>query len=101
MVAAVRAGWWAVALVGPTAENVALILLARAVGVVELPDGFTDNWAFSLWGLAIWATGMARVVAGVVATTRRHERSWMVEVATLLELLPVALLLSEAALGKV
>jgi hypothetical protein len=31
---------------------------------------------------------------------RQHERSWMVVLATALGLLPVALLLSEIALGK-
>ena len=65
------------------------------------PDSFSDNPAFGAWGVSIWVTGVAAVVTGVVAITRHHERSWLVVVATLLGFLPVVLLLSEAALGKV
>lgn len=85
---------------GITAANVVLILSSLAFGVVELPDTFSDNWRFGVWGLSIWATGVAPLVSGVVATFRRHDRSRLVRVATLLGLLPVVLLLSEIALGK-
>jgi hypothetical protein len=40
------------------------------------------------------------LVSGVVALPRGFTRSWVVILATLLGLLPVALLLSEAARGK-
>jgi hypothetical protein len=53
-----------------------------------------------VWGLGIWACGIGAVTAGIVAITRHHERSWMVVLATVLGLLPLALLLSEIALGK-
>jgi hypothetical protein len=96
-----RVGWWAVALAGLTVAGVVLIALAFALGVVEPADSFTDNWVLTVGGLAIWASGVSCVVAGAVATIRRHERSWMVLVATLLGLLPAALLLSEVAQGKV
>ena len=96
-----RVGRWAVALGALTATSVILILLSLALNVVDLPDSFSDNWWFGMWGLSIWATGVASVVTGAIAITRRHERSWMVVLATALGFLPVALLLSEAALGKV
>lgn len=96
-----RAGWSTVALAGLTVVSVVLILLAFALDVVDPADSFTDSWVQTMWGLSIWATGVASVVVGVVATTRRYERSWMVLPATLLGHLPVALLLSEAALGTV
>lgn len=94
-------GWWVVVLGGLTLTNVVLILLSLALGVVDLPDSFGDNPAFGAWGVSVWVTGLASVVTGVVVITRRRERSWMVLVATLLGFLPVVLLLSEAALGKV
>jgi hypothetical protein len=96
-----RVGRWAVALGALTLTSVVLILLSLAFDVVDLPGSFSDNWWFGVWGLSIWATGVASVVTGAVAITRRHERSWMVVLATALGFLPVALLLSEAALGKV
>lgn len=86
---------------GMTLISVVLILASLALDVVDLPDSFSDNWAFGVWGVSVWVTGVAAVVTGVVAMTRRHERCWIVVVATLLGFLPVALLLSEAALGKV
>lgn len=94
-------GRWAVTLGALTLTSVALILLSLALGFVDLPDSFSDNWWFGVWGVSIWATGVATVVTGVAAITRRHERSRMVVLATALGFLPVALLLSEAALGKV
>lgn len=96
-----RAGRWAVALGALTLTSVVLILLSLALDVVDLPDSFSDNWWFGVWGVSIWVTGVASVITGTVAITRRHERSWMVVLATALGFLPVVLLLSEAALGKV
>ena len=96
-----RVGWWTVVLGGLTLTSVVLILLLLALDLVDLPDNFGDNPAFGAWGLSIWVTGVASVVTGVVAIARREERSWMVLVATLLGFLPVVLLASEAALGKV
>lgn len=95
-----RLGRWAVGFGALTLTSVVLILLSLALNVVDLPDSFSDNWWFGVWGVSIWATGLASVVTGVVAITRRHERSWMVLLATALGFLPVALLLSEVALGK-
>jgi hypothetical protein len=95
-----RVGWWAVALAGLTLASVVLLLLAIASGIVGYPRTFTGNWVVTGWGLSVWATAMACLVAGIVAITRRHERSWMVLLATFVGLLPIALLLSEAALGK-
>src|SRR5665811_2634728 len=47
-----------------------------------------------------WACGIGAVVTGLVAMVRHHERSWMVVLATVFGLLPLALLISEIALGK-
>jgi hypothetical protein len=44
---------------------------------------------------------MAGLVTGLMAMVRHHDRSLMVLAATLLGLLPVAMLLTEAAMGKV
>jgi hypothetical protein len=95
-----RVGWWAVALAGFTVGGVVLEFLAFAVGVVEPADSYTDSWVQLVWGACIWASAVAALVTGVVATLRRHERSWLVRAATVLGLLPVVLLLSEIALGK-
>ena len=95
-----RVGRWAVVLAGITAANVVLILGSPAFGLVQLPDTFSDNPRFGMWGLSIWATGVATLVSGVVAMTRGRDRSRLVVLATLLGLLPVALLISEVALGK-
>ncbi len=94
-------GWWAVGLAGLTLASVVLILVSLAVGLVDLPDNFSENWVFGAWGVSIWVCGVASIVTGVVAITRGHDGSWMVRVATLLGLLPVALLLAESALGEV
>jgi hypothetical protein len=96
-----RVGCWAVVLGGITLTNVVLILTSLALNIVDLPDSFSENWAFGAWGVSVWVTGSTAVVTGLVAMTRRHERSWMVLVATLLGFLPVVLLISEAALGEV
>ncbi|CAN5295831.1 hypothetical protein BH11ACT1_BH11ACT1_02900 [soil metagenome] len=67
---------------------------------MERPDTFSDNWRFGVWGLSIWATGVAALVSGAIAMTRVRDRSRLVILATLLGLLPVALLISAVALGK-
>ena len=73
-----RVGWWPVGLAGLTLASVVVILPILALGVVALSDSFTANWVFTGWGLSIWASGVACVVAGVIATVRRHARSWLV-----------------------
>jgi hypothetical protein len=96
-----RIGSVAVVLGGLTLASVVVILTVVGLDVVDPPDTFADNRAFSIWGLSIWATGMSALVTGLVALTRRHDRSWLVLAATLLGLLPVAMLLTEAAMGQV
>lgn len=78
-----RIDWWTVLPAGFNTVSVVLILLAVVSPVLELPARSADTWAVTGWGLTIWATWVACVVAGVVAATRRHERSRMVVVATL------------------
>jgi len=95
-----RVGRRAITLAGLSVAGVVLLVLAFALGLVEPADSYTDSWAQLVWGLGIWACGIAAVVTGVVAIVRHHERSWMVLLATALGLLPLALLLSEIALGK-
>jgi hypothetical protein len=95
-----RVGRRAITLAGFCVAGVVLLVLAFALGIVEPADSYTDSWAQLVWGLGIWACGVAAFVTGLVAIARHHERSWMVVLATVLGLLPLALLLSEIALGK-
>jgi hypothetical protein len=95
-----RVGRWAITLAGFTVAGVVLIVLAFALNVVEPATSYTDSWPQLVWGLGIWACGIGAVITGVVAMVRHHERSWMVALATVLGLLPLALLLGEIALGK-
>ena len=95
-----RVGWWAVRLAGLCVAGVVLVVLAFALNVVEPAKSYTDSWAQLVWGLGIWACGIGAVITGVVAIVRHHERSWMVMLATVLGLLPLALLLSEIATGN-
>jgi len=95
-----RVGRRAVTLAGLCVAGVVLLVFSFALNVVEPASSYTDSWAQLVWGLGIWACGIAAVVAGVVAIVRHHERSWMVVLATVLGLLPLALLVSEIALGK-
>ena len=95
-----RVGWWAVRFAGLCVAGVVLVVLAFALNVVEPAKSYTDSWAQLVWGLGIWACGIGAVITGVVAIVRHHERSWMVMLATVLGLLPLALLLSEIATGN-
>ena len=96
-----RAGWWSVALTGVSVAGILLlVVVVYVLGVIEPAEDYTDDWVQAAWGVFIWSTALVCFVVGVVAITRRHERSWTVLMATLLGLLPVALLISEIALGK-
>jgi len=95
-----RVGRRAIMLAGLTVAGVVLLVLSFVSGIVEPADSYTDSWPQLMWGFGIWACGVAAVVAGFVAIARHHERSWMVVAAIVLGLLPLALLLSEIALGK-
>ena len=95
-----RVGRRAVKLAGFTVAGIVLLVLAFALNLVEPANSYTDNWSQLVWGLGIWASGIGAVVTGFVAIVRHHERSWMVALAIVLGLLPLALLLSEIALGK-
>jgi hypothetical protein len=95
-----RVGRRAITLAGFTVAGIVLLELAFALNVVEPAGSYTDSWAQLVWGVGIWACGIGAVVSGFVAMVRHHERSWMVALATVLGLLPVALLLSEIARGK-
>ena len=95
-----RVGRRAVALAGFSVGAVLLEILAFGIGLVEPADSYTDSWVQAVWGACIWATALAALVTGIIAILRHHDHSWLVRAATLLGLLPVALLLSEIALGK-
>jgi hypothetical protein len=95
-----RVGRRAITFAGLSVAGIVLLVLAFALNVVEPADSYTDSWAQLVWGVGIWVCAVAAFVAGLVAIVRHHERSWMVVLATALGLLPVALLLSEIALGK-
>jgi hypothetical protein len=95
-----RVGRRAITLAGLSVAGVVLLVLSFALGIVEPADSYTDSWPQLAWGLGIWVCAVAAFVTGLVAIIRHHERSWMVVLATALGLLPLALLLSEIALGK-
>ena len=95
-----RVGRWAIKLAGFSVAGIVLLVLAFALNLVEPANSCTDSWAQLVWGVGIWACGIGAVVTGLVAMVRHHERSWMVALATVFGLLPLALLISEIALGK-
>ncbi len=95
-----RVGRRAIQLAGFSVAGIVLLVLAFALNIVEPAASYTDSWAQLVWGVGIWACGIGAVVTGFVAMIRHHERSWMVALAIVLGLLPLALLLSEIALGK-
>lgn len=95
-----RIGRRAVALAGLSVTGIALLVLSFALGIVEPADSYTASWAQLVWGIGIWVSAVAAFVTGLIAIGHRHDRSWMVVLATALGLLPVVLLLSEIALGK-
>ena len=95
-----RVGRRAIKLAGFSVAGIVLLVLAFALNLVEPANSYTDSWAQLVWGVGIWACGIGAVVTGLVAMVRHHERSWMVVLATVLGLLPLALLVSEIALGK-
>jgi hypothetical protein len=74
-------------------------VLSFALGIVEPADSYTDSWAQLVWGAGIWGCAIIALVSGLAAIVGHHERSWMVVLATAFGLLPLALLLSEIALG--
>ncbi len=95
-----RLGRRAITFAGLSVTGIALLVLSFAFGVVEPADSYTDSWAQLAWGVGIWGCAVAAFVAGLIAMVRHHERSWTVVLATGFGLLPLALLLSEIALGK-
>lgn len=50
---------------------------------MDLSETFSDNWRFGMWGLSIWATGVAALASGLTSLTRRHDRSRLVVLAPL------------------
>ena len=95
-----RVGRRAIMFAGLSVTGIVLLVLSFALGVAEPAHSYTDSWAQLVWGAGIWGCAVAAFIAGLIAIIRRHERSWMVVLATALGLLPVVLLLSEIALGK-
>jgi hypothetical protein len=95
-----RAGRLAITFAGFAVAGIAVLVLAFALGIVEPAASYTDSWRQLVWGLGIWACGIAALVTGLIAIIRHHERSWMVVLAAGLGLLPLVLLLSEIALGR-
>ena len=95
-----HAGRRAITFAGLSLTGIALLVVSFALGVVEPAQSYTDSWAQLGWGVGIWVCAIAAFVTGLVAIVRHHERSWTVLLATGLGLLPLALLLSEIALGK-
>lgn len=90
----------AITFAGLSVAGIALLVLSFALNIVEPAESYTDSWPQLVWGVGIWGCAVTAFVAGVLAIVRHHERSRMVILATALGLLPVALLISEIALGK-
>jgi len=80
--------------------GIVLLVLSFTLNVVEPADSYLDSWPQLVWGAGIWGCAVTALVTGGLAIVRHRERSWMVLLATVLGLLPVALLVSEIALGK-
>ena len=95
-----RVGRLAMTFAGGAVGGIVLLVLAFALDLVQPAASYTDSWPQLVWGAGIWACGIGAVVTGLIALIGRHERSWMVGLATVLGLLPLVLLLSEIALGK-
>ena len=81
-----RVGRQAVTFAGLCVAGVVLLVLAFALGIVKPAGSYTDSWGQLVWGLGIWACGIAAVVTGLVAIFRHQERSWMVVLATALSI---------------
>jgi hypothetical protein len=94
-----RVGRRAVALAGLSVAGIVLLVLSFALGV-EPAKSYTDSWAQLVWGAGIWVCAVAALVCGLIAIIGHHERSWVLMLATGLGLLPLVLLISEIALGK-
>ena len=70
-----KLGWWSVAL---AATFAALFIINATVfmpSVVEVPWRQT---VLPFYGIAVMACGLAAGIVGLIAVTRRQERSWMV-----------------------
>ncbi|HWJ82777.1 MAG TPA: hypothetical protein VNS55_11115 [Nocardioides sp.] len=93
-----RAGRWALSLAGASVGGVAVIIVALAAGL-DHGGSFTDNWVASLMGVAVFATAAASTVTGLVALSRRHDRSALVIAGTALGVLVLALTLQQVAEG--
>jgi hypothetical protein len=87
-----RLGWWSAALTGT------FIVLFLINAFVFMPASGDQPWRHLLlpfYGIAMLACGLAGGITGLLALTRRHERSWLVWLSQLPALWVVMMLLGE------
>ncbi len=87
-----RLGWWSVALTA----TFAVLFLINAF--VFMPARVVVPWGQVLlpfYGIAMLVCGLAAGLTGLIAVTRRHERSWLVWLTLLPGLFVAFLLLGE------
>lgn len=94
-----RAGRWTIALAEISVAGVVLSIGGFATGVVEAATSFSDNWFLTGWGMAVLVSGLASVIAGSLAVTRRHDHSWGVLLATGSAVLVTALIVQQVVEG--
>lgn len=75
------------------------VLLVVAQFVVAATGGggetFADNLPVSLTMLAVWGTGIAAFVTGLLAIIRQRERSWLAYIAAFIGFLMLVFVLGE------
>lgn len=93
-----RLGRWALSLTGLALAGTVASAIAFSAGL-ERAQSFTDNWLLTAAGVAILASAAASAATGLLALTRRHDRSWLVVSATVLGVLVTTLMLQQVAEG--
>ena len=91
-------GRWATTCVAAALGITVALSVGFAAGM-ERPDTFADSWLVTAAGAATLAGSAAAATTGLLAMTRRHDRSWLVAAATGLGLLLTLLMLQQVAEG--
>jgi hypothetical protein len=87
-----KLGRWSVAL---AATFVALFIINAAVFMRLTQEAPWQHTLLPFYGIAMLACGLAAGIVGLVAVIRWHERSWLVWLTLLPELLVIFLILGE------
>lgn len=92
-------GRWAVGLAAAALAGVVLSIIGFATGFMESASSFSDNWALTVWGLAVLLAGTGAAVAGAVAILRRQDHGWSVLLATFVGAVALAMMVNEVVQG--